>query len=201
MKRENLPELSSYRQILEETPRSLLQDNFFDFCNAEKAEQHLFRVANHGGVEYMLAYRDWKLLFVQQQVEICRKEQQKLLPENVGATGDDEFDVFMSKVRKLRFDYRFSPLQAIKNHVREECEELERIAAQYQGVYHNVWMNYKIKSYREALAKHDWMYHATEDTKHYEQMESNEQTLFEYAYEQGDRFVELFEEAKKKGVM
>lgn len=201
MKRENLPELSSYRQILEETPRSLLQDNFFDFCNAEKAEQHLFRVANHGGAEYMLAYRDWKLLFVQQQVEICRKEQQKLLPENTGLTGDDDFDSFMSKVRKLRFEYRFSPLQAIRNHIKEECEQLEETAIQQAGVYQNVWINYKIKSYREALEKHDWMYHASEDTKHYEQMEFNEQILLEYAYEQGPVFVEFFEEAKKKGVM
>lgn len=200
MKREDIPELTVYRQILEETPRSLLQDTFYDFCNAEKAEQHLFRVANFGGGEYMLAYRDWKLAFLQNQLDNYRKEiQQHFESEVTVTTGDVSFDNFMTRIRKLRFEYRLSPLQAVRNHIREESEELQKIADEKAGVYLNVWNNYKLKSFKEVLQKHDWKYHASEDPKHYEQMQSNEQILFEYACEQGPEFIELFEVCKNEG--
>lgn len=199
MKREDIPELTSYRQMLEETPRSLLQDTFYHFCNAEKAEQHLFRVANMGGCEYMLAYRDWKLAFLQNQLDNYRKELQQQGSESIVGTGDEAFDSFMTRVRKLRFEYRFSPLQAVRNHIRDECDQLEKIARLEQGVYLNVWNKYKLKSFKDALEKHDWKYHAVADAKHYEQMQTNEQVLFEYAYEQGDEFVELFEVCKNEG--
>lgn len=198
MKRDQIPEIAVFRNMLEEAPRSLLQDNFYDFTNAERREQSLFRMASAANPEYLLAYRDWKIRHMQREVQERTKELQAQL-DDCHVTGDETFDIFFKKIRNHRFDYRYSQLEVIRNHVLKEALELEAEAIKQGGVYLNVWNIAKFKQFKKMLEKHDWHFHMNPNMEYYKDKQFEEDKLLEYAYEQGQQYIDLYNEYEKKG--
>lgn len=137
-----LPGVNQFVRMIENHEFSFLAPDLKAFVQAQAKEVEFNRIGWDGGDSYMKVLMDFTqsalFRFHNKHVDALKASQEEDL-KKASSTGDDEFDQFMSRLRKHDWFYSFSDDHKVYIKGDNEQKALEAIVESKKGVYENVF--------------------------------------------------------------